>query len=80
MGIAAALRRAARAVVGHPIELPSALLERYPELRTARWRSGGLPPRVGGWCLGQGVSVGDHPLAHHLAGASEPRIDRIALA
>ena len=53
MGIAAALRRAARAVVGRPIELPPTLVERYPELRNARWRAGGLPPRIGGWCLGQ---------------------------
>jgi hypothetical protein len=29
------------------------LVERYPELRTARWRSGGLPPKIGGWCLGR---------------------------
>jgi hypothetical protein len=52
MGFAAALRRAARTVVGRPIELPPALVERYPELATARWRAGGLPPRVGGWFLG----------------------------
>ena len=52
MGFAAALRRAARTVVGRPIELPSSLLERYPELGKARWREGGLPPRVGGWVLG----------------------------
>ena len=40
-------------VVGVPIELPSALLEQYPELRDAKWRRGGLAVRIGGWCLGQ---------------------------
>lgn len=39
--------------MGVPVELPAALLERYPELARARFRRGGLPPRVGGWCLGQ---------------------------
>ncbi len=53
MGVAAALRRAARAIIGRPIDLPPTLTERYPELATARWRTGGLPPRVGGWFLGQ---------------------------
>ena len=41
-----------RWLVGSPFALPEALLARYPELRHARWRRGGLPPRVGGWCLG----------------------------
>ena len=57
MGVAAtstrAVRRAARAAVGERTELPAHLLARYPELRAARWRRGGLPVRVGGWCLGQ---------------------------
>lgn len=53
MGVAAAFRRATRALVGQRIDLPPSLIERYPELATARWRAGGLPPRVGGWCLGQ---------------------------
>lgn len=56
MGIAAALevlKSAAHAVIGRPDELPEQLLARYPELRRARWRRGGLPVRVGGWCLGQ---------------------------
>lgn len=52
-GVAGIFRRAARALVGTPVELLPSLLERYPELAGARWRSGGLPPRVGGWCLGQ---------------------------
>ena len=53
MGFAAAFRRVARAVAGRRVELPPSLLERYPELAQARWRAGGLPPRVGGWFLGQ---------------------------
>ncbi|HVE79414.1 MAG TPA: DUF4157 domain-containing protein [Gemmatimonadaceae bacterium] len=28
------------------------MLARWPELAEARWRCGGLPPRVGGWALG----------------------------
>ena len=53
MGVAVAIRRIARAIAGQPIELSAAVLDRYPELGRARWRAGGLPPRVGGWCLGQ---------------------------
>lgn len=53
MGFAAALRAAGHALAGRPIELSPSLLERYPQLARARWRAGGLPPRVGGWCLGQ---------------------------
>ena len=46
-------RRAARdALLGEPLTLPAELLGRWPELAAARWRRGGLPPRVGGWCLG----------------------------
>ncbi len=53
MGIVAGVAAIARAVIGRPTELPPAFVERYPELRRARWRRGGLPVRVGGWCLGQ---------------------------
>ena len=53
MGIAAGLHASARAVIGHPTELPPPLVSRYPELARARWRRGGLPVRVGGWCLGR---------------------------
>jgi hypothetical protein len=45
------LRRLLSPLVGVPISLPAALLDRFPELGDARWRRGGLPPRVGGWCL-----------------------------
>ena len=32
--------------------MPADVVARWPELERARWRRGGLPPRVGGWCLG----------------------------
>ncbi len=41
------------ALVGHAVDLPPHLALRFPELTTARYRRGGLPVRVGGWCLGQ---------------------------
>jgi hypothetical protein len=50
MGIATA---AAGAVIGLPLELPPALVARYPELADARWRRGGVVVRIAGWCLGQ---------------------------
>ena len=57
MGLVASLgwaaRRGVRALVGEMTELPSHVVARYPELRQAQWRRGGLPVRVGGWCLGQ---------------------------
>jgi hypothetical protein len=40
-------------LIGVPAALPPALAERWPELHEARYRRGGLPPRIGGWCLGQ---------------------------
>ena len=60
-GLAAirAIAEAARdAVAGRPVELPAALAARHPELRRARYRRGGLPPRVGGWCLGAATVSG----------------------
>jgi hypothetical protein len=39
-------------LIGHSVALPAELLERYPELRAARFRRGGLPVRVGGWMIG----------------------------
>jgi hypothetical protein len=50
MGIISAV---AAAMIGRRTELRADLVARYPELSNARWRRGGLPPRVGGWCLGQ---------------------------
>ena len=52
MGIAAIASKLFEAVVGRGTSLPAALLARYPELARAQWRVGGLPVRVGGWCLG----------------------------
>jgi len=51
--IRAALKTLGQAFVGKPTELPGHLITRYPELAHVRWRRGGLPVRVGGWCLGQ---------------------------
>ena len=53
MGIAAAAGAVAYALVGRRMSLPNDILVRYPELERATWRRGGIPPRVGGWCLGQ---------------------------
>jgi enamine deaminase RidA (YjgF/YER057c/UK114 family) len=61
-GASNAIARLARAVfgaiIGHRMTLPPALLARYPELADARWRRGGLPVRVGGWCLGRATVAG----------------------
>jgi hypothetical protein len=40
-------------LIGRRVELPEALRVRFPELGEAHYRRGGLPPRVGGWFLGQ---------------------------
>ncbi len=53
MGVAARFRQVIHAVVGAPAVLPPRLVARYPEVARARWRRGGLPVRVGGWCLGR---------------------------
>ena len=45
-------------LVGRPVALPDAVVRRHPELLEARWRVGGLPPRVGGWFLGRGSVAG----------------------
>jgi hypothetical protein len=53
MGIADAFAALAAPLIGRPTALPRELIDRYPELADARWRVGGLPVRVGGWCLGR---------------------------
>ena len=42
-----------RKLLGSPMTPPPEVLARYPELAAARFRSGGLPVRVGGWLLGR---------------------------
>ncbi len=46
------------ALVGDAERLPAALLTRHPVLAQASWRRGGLPPRIGGWALGQTTVLG----------------------
>ena len=55
MGLAATLTAL---LFGRPVALPAELLRIYPELREARWRRGGLPPRVGGAFLGRASVTG----------------------
>lgn len=50
--------RARDALVGRPIALSSETLRRHPELGEVRWRAGGVPLRVGGWCLGRRTVAG----------------------
>ena len=47
-----------RLLVGLPIELPSDVVARYPELADASWRRGGVFLRVGGWLLGRSTVSG----------------------
>lgn len=53
-----ALARVGALLVGRPISLPPDVLAAHPELRDAHFRTGGLPLRVGGWCLGQRTVAG----------------------
>lgn len=48
----ATAQRLRAALIGTPTALPAGLLRAFPELAEARYRKGGLPVRVGGWCLG----------------------------
>ena len=50
MGIISAL---AGGLLGTKTDLPSPILEQWPELSELGFRRGGLPLRVGGWFLGQ---------------------------
>ncbi len=38
-------------LIGSPATLPETLATQWPELASVRWRRGGLPLRIGGWCL-----------------------------
>jgi hypothetical protein len=40
-------------LLGSRVDPPAALVRRFPDLAAVRFRRGGLPPRVAGWCLGQ---------------------------
>ncbi len=40
------------ALIGERIELPTDMMDRYPDLGEATYRRGGLPVRVAGWALG----------------------------
>ena len=52
MGIATIAKKLLQPLIGRSTTLPDTLLARYPELTRAKWRLGGIPVRVGGWCLG----------------------------
>ena len=45
-------------LIGTPLSLPDTLLDRFPELRVARFRRGGIFTRIGGWCLGMSSVAG----------------------
>jgi hypothetical protein len=50
--------RVVGALIGEPVTLPDALARAWPDLARVRWRVGGLPLRVGGWCLGRSTVTG----------------------
>jgi hypothetical protein len=56
--IGAVLDALAAALVGRAATPPADLVARFPELAEVRWRRGGLPLRIGGWCLGQRTVAG----------------------
>ena len=47
------LASVSKALIGERLPLPKAIAREYPELNGVRLRRGGLPPRIGGWMLGQ---------------------------
>ncbi len=51
-------RRVLAALIGEPAVLPAPLARTWPSLARVRWRVGGLPLRVGGWCLGRATVAG----------------------
>jgi hypothetical protein len=75
MGFAAGIARIIRAVVGEKLDLPEELTARYPELREARFRGGGLPLRIGGWTLGAshvaGITLGRTIFLHETESLDE---------
>ena len=49
--------RLSSALIGEAIELPPAMVRRYPELAQASYRRGGLAVRIGGWALGTSTAA-----------------------
>jgi hypothetical protein len=49
--------RLSAALIGEAVELPPAMVRRYPELAQASYRRGGLPVRIGGWALGTSTAA-----------------------
>jgi hypothetical protein len=58
MTIVSLWRHLRAALAGETLTLPTEVLTRHPILTEARWRRGGLPLRIGGWCLGQRTVAG----------------------
>lgn len=54
----ALFRQSRGALIGERMTLADTLLRAYPELSHAQYRRGGLPPRIGGWCLGARTVAG----------------------
>ncbi len=52
------LRWVVKTIAGESERLPASMLARFPELEVVRLRRGGLPPRLGGWCLGRSTVAG----------------------
>lgn len=52
------LRWLVKTIAGESEPLPPSIIARFPELESMRLRRGGLPPRVGGWCLGRATVAG----------------------
>ncbi len=54
--------RARRALIGEPLEPDPRFVRLHPELAGVNLRHGGLPLRLGGWCLGvrsvAGIALG----------------------
>ena len=70
----ALLARIAAPLIGSTDDIPPALLELFPELGVIHLRRGGLPARVGGWCLGRawvdGITIGRYVWLSPTAAAS----------
>jgi hypothetical protein len=63
-----------RWLLGTPFDLPSTLVQQFPELACATWRRGGLALRIGGWLLGK-RSVAGITLWRSISLAPDARLD-----